>query len=248
MTIQNEVVKKTISISERLWETLNKRKDVQEGSFEKTIWKLLTKEDDGMTLKDVLIKFPELKEMPEFNPDEYGVSAENLLEAIAKYTKEKTSMIIERNNRDDKFDTDFKILDSNKELIAYADAEQDYTGAFYEEDGHFKYWDLTIPIEKKKHFFRDKPFFYIKINVASGYCYVLDGWAVRDLLEETTVLRSLPNGNKINREMMTIKSSAVFNRKLPYGVHRLRINDWLKAVIYFMKLRYSQQKIEEWLK
>ena len=193
--------------------------------------------DKGFTLAEALKEYPKLKEDPMYN--EYGFAGESIFEMIAKKLKDKIGLIAERNNRDDIYAVDFKIINPNtKDVICYCDMEGNGTEAFEESDGCFRWWDLSVPIEKKKHFFRNKPFFYIKYSGNFKWCYVVDGWASRGLFNEVTKIRK-----GIPRKLWEARSSAIFNRKMPYGIHRCPIQDWLKGVAYFMNKRYSQLKL-----
>lgn len=197
---------------------------------------------EGLTLREVLQQHPELLELPEFEASEYGNSGENIFEMISKYL-DGVNLIAERNNRDEKTAVDFKIINpKTKEVIAYCDMEADYTGAFL-DDGCFKYWQINIPIEKEKHFFRDKPFFYIKYSKDFKWCFVLDGWAVRENFEKKSFPCNM-GGIIEERLMNTLNSSFAFNRKIPYGIHRCNVQDWLRAVAFFMNKRYSQLKLD----
>ena len=196
-------------------------------------------EDEGFTLAEALEEYPELKHDPMYN--EYGFAGESIFEMITKKLKDKIGLIAERNNRENKYDVDFKIMNpKTNEIICYCDMEANGTEAFEEEDGTFRWWDLTVPIEKKKYFFRNKPFFYIKYSGNFKWCYVIDGWASRSLFKETTKIRK-----NIPRKLWEAKSCSIFNRKFPYGIHKCPVQDWLKAVAYFMNKRYSQMKLEE---
>ena len=195
--------------------------------------------DGGFTLADALKEFPELANDPKYN--EYGFAGESIFEMIAKKLKDKVGLIAERNNRENMFAVDFKIINpKNNEVICYCDMEGNGTDAFENEDGKFRWWDLTIPLEKKKHFFMDKPFFYIKYSGDFKWCYVIDGWASRDLFQEVTKVRQ-----KIPRKLWEAKSCSIFNRSFPYGIHKCPVQDWLKAVTYFMDKRYSQLKLSD---
>ncbi len=196
-------------------------------------------EEEWFTLAEAIKEYPELMDDPKYS--EYGFAGESIFEMIAQKLKDKIGLVAERNNREDKYNVDFKIINpKNNEIICYCDIEGNGTEAFEEEDGTFKWYDLTIPIEKKKYFYRNKPFFYIKFSGNFKWCYVLDGWASRDLFKEVVKIRQ-----GIPRGLWEARSSAIFNRKFPYGLHRCNIQDWVKAVSYFMNKRYSQMKLED---
>jgi hypothetical protein len=198
--------------------------------------------EEGLTLKEVLELKPELKELPEFS--DYCFAGESMFEMVAKYMKEKVNLIAERNNKENKFIVDFKIINpETKETVAYCDMEADFTHAFL-EDGYFRWWKLTIPAEKEKYFFRDKPFFYIKYSEDMKWCYVIDGWASREKFIKTNCERNM-GGQKIKRLMMEGSSCSIFNRKEPYGIHRCPIQDWLKCIAFFMNKRYTQFKVKQ---
>ncbi|HUS49871.1 MAG TPA: hypothetical protein VMZ91_06880 [Candidatus Paceibacterota bacterium] len=195
--------------------------------------------DEGFTLAEALKEYPELKKDPMYN--EYGFAGESIFEMIAKKLNDKIGLIAERNNRENKFAVDFKIINpKTNEVICYCDMEGNGTEAFEELDGTFRWFDLSVPLEKKKYFFRDKPFFYIKYSGDFKWCYVIDGWASRDLFEEQPRIRK-----GILRKLWIAKSCAIFNRKMPYGIHRCPVQDWLKGVAYFMNKRYSQLKLDD---
>ncbi len=175
--------------------------------------------EEGFTLAEALKEYPELKDDPMYS--EYGFAGESIFEMISKKLEEKIGLIAERNNREDKFAVDFKIINpKNNEVICYCDMEGDGTEAFEEDNGKFKWWDLTVPIEKKKYFYRDKPFFYIKFSGDFKWCYVIDGWASRDLFNEVIKVRK-----QIPRKLWEARSSAIFNRKFPYGIHKCPVQD-----------------------
>lgn len=201
-------------------------------------------EEKSFTLNELLKECPELKEYPQLN--EYGFSAESMFEMIAKHLKEKTGLVAERNNREDKFAVDFqiKIKDSN-EIICYVELESDQSGCF-KKDGTFKHNDLTIPWEKKKYFERDKPCFYIKFSSDFQWCYVLDIDSCKYLFEYSEKPRKMWDGKTRVRKLWEARSVALFNRNKPFGIHRLKIQDWLIPIAYFMKRR--QLKLEQWLK
>lgn len=194
--------------------------------------------EQGFTLAEALREYPELAKDPKFN--EYGFAGESIFEMIAKKLKDKIGLIAERNNRENKFAVDFKIMDKERNILCYCDMEGNGTDAFEDSDGCFRYWDLTVPIEKQKYFYNNKPFFYIKYSGDFKWCYVIDGWASRDLFKEVVKTRQ-----NIPRKLWEARSSAIFNRKMPYGIHRCSIQDWLKAIAYFMKKRYYQLNSEE---
>jgi len=194
--------------------------------------------DEGFTLAEALKIYPELLNDPKFS--EYGFAGESIFEMIAKKLQDKLGLIAERNNRENKYAVDFKIINPKiNKVICYCDMEGNGTDAFEEADGKFRWWDLTVPIEKRKYFFRDKPFFYIKYSGDFKWCYVLDGWASRNLFRVVVRMRQ-----GIPRTLWEARSSAIFNRKIPYGIHKCPVQDWLKAVVFFINLRYSQLRID----
>lgn len=195
-------------------------------------------DENGFTLSEAMKQYPELIKDPKYN--EYGFAGESILEMIAKKLKDKIGLIAERNNRENKYIIDFKIINpKNNEIICYCDMEGNGTDAFEEDTGTFRWWDLSIPFEKKDYFFRDKPFFYIKYSGDFKWCYVLDGWASRDLFKYVIKTR-----DGYPKKLLEAKSSVIFNKNFPYGIHRCPIQDWLKAVAYFMKKRYAQLKLD----
>ncbi len=187
------------------------------------------------TLAEAIKTYPELFKDERFS--EYGFAAESIFEMIAKKFKEKLGLIAERNNKENIYVVDFKIKNPKTDkIICYCDIEGDGTTAF-KDDGTFIWWRLTIPIEKKKYFYKDKPFFYIKYSSNFKWCYVIDGWASRNLFEPVTKKRQ-----GIPRGLWEASSSAIFNRKEPYGIHRCPVQDWFKAVVFFMNKRYHSYK------
>lgn len=201
--------------------------------------------EESFTLNELLKENPELKNYPQLN--EYGFSAESMFEMMAKQLEEKTGLIAKRNNREDKYAVDFSISlkDNPEEIVCYVELEADLSGCF-EEDGTFKHRDLTIPLEKKKYFFREKPCFYIKFSRDFQWCYVLDICSCHYLFEDSEKPRTLWDGSNYIRKFWEARSSALFNRKKPFGIHRLKIQDWLIPIAYFMKRR--QLKLDKWLK
>lgn len=208
----------------------NDNEDVCQKIFSET-----EKYEEGFTLAEALKEYPELLKDPVFN--EYGFAAESIFEMIAKSLEKETGLIAERNNREDKFAVDFKIINpKTKEILFYCDIEGDRTQAFKESDGKFCHWDLTVPLEKKKYFYRDKPFFYIKYSMDNfKWCYVLDGWASREKFEEVVRIRK-----GIKRKLWQARSAIIFNKKIPYGIHKCEVQQWLQAISYFVKKRYCQ--------
>ena len=194
---------------------------------------------DGLELKEVFVIYPEIKKLPEFDPNRYGTASEDMFEKIANYSRD-CSLEAKRYNLENKCAVDFLICDKESKPLFYMDLEQDNAGSFL-EDGGFRWWPLTVPYEKKKYFYMDLPFFYIKFSEDFKWCYVLDGWAVRDHLEQVVRNRrvSQKSHERVDRKFLEISGAKVFNRKEPYGLHRLPIQDWLKAIEYFRNMRYK---------
>jgi len=201
--------------------------------------------EEGFTLAEALREYPELKDYPELN--EYGFSAESMFEMMANQLQEKTGLIAKRNNREDKFAVDFNISSKQNpdEIICYVELEADLSGCF-EDDGTFMHRDLTIPWEKKKYFEREKPCFYIKFSRDFQWCYILDICSCNHLFEYSEKPRTMWNGDIIIRKFWEARSATIFNRNKPFGFHRLKIQNWLIPIAYFMKKR--QTKIDGWLK
>ena len=202
---------------------------------------------EWFTLAQAIKQFPELMNNPFIK--EYGFSAENIFEQIAgAFRKDDFYYKAVRNNREDKYSVDFKIIDTvrNKD-ICYCDIEGDNTGAFL-DNGTFKYWQINVPFEKKKYFYQSEPFFYIKYSSNFQWCYVIDGFAVRKYFIEKIIGCQMDKNkeNKINRLMLVLNSNQVFCNGNKFGVHRCKIQDWFRMVIFFMKLRYMND--ERWFK
>jgi hypothetical protein len=193
---------------------------------------------DGLTLQEVLDLKPELKLLPEFSI--YPNSDLTMFEKITKYMEEETEYRIERHDKGFGKVVNFKIIDKKTDnVIAYCDMEADYTGCF-KDDGCFKYPELTIPSEKEEYFYLDKPFFFIKYDSNFKYCYVLDGSAVKHKIDIKPIPREM--GNEIvTRTLICFRSNTIFSKKYQYGIHRCNIQDWLKAVTFFLDKREKEK-------
>jgi len=179
-----------------------------------------------MKFNEVVKKHPDILTDPGYNPDEYPRMFENSLEAVVK----ANGLSMERSNRDDVYDTDFRIFRvSNNETLFYGDAEYDNSGKLFKSDGKISYFEVNIPIEKFERFkkkFSDKDFVYVKGSKDLKYVMVLRGDAIIKHSKPKSK-ESNHNGVKAKRDFMCIHTYSMIQRN-----HLLSggLQEWLLMV------------------
>lgn len=180
-----------------------------------------------MKFKEVVKEHPKILDNPGYNPDEYPKMFENALEVVVK----ANGLNMERSNRDNPYDTDFRIFRvSNNETLFYGDAEYDNSGKLFKSDGKVAYYEINVPIEKYERFkrkFVKKDFVYVKGSKDLKYVFVLRGDAILKFGKFKKRENCNHNGIKADRDFICIHTNSMLKKG---HLKRGRLQEWLLMV------------------